>query len=102
MNEQATYYVVDTTVKPQQVKQFPTYKGLVIYLEHMCKRAYGQSRIERTRLLEETGHGTDDFNATLFVRSMQEQFNIGVVRDGRLTQCDVTVMVAYQKPEYGD
>ena len=102
MNEQATYYVVDTTVASKQVKQFPTYRALVNYLETMCKRAYKQSRTERTRLLEETGHGTDDRNATLFVRSMQEQFNIGVVRDGRLTQCDVTVMVAYQKPEYGD
>ena len=102
MNQNTTFYVVDTTLKPKQVKQFPSYTNLVNYLDQVAKRAYGQSRKERTQLLEELGNGADDYNATLFVRSMQEQFEIGVVREGRLTQGDVTVLVAYQKPEYGD
>ena len=51
----------------------------------MCKRAYKQDKKQRTQLLEECGHGTDDYNSTLFVRSMQEAFEIGVVREGRRT-----------------
>lgn len=98
----ATFYVKDTTVRPVMVRHFPHYNELVEHLDKMCQNAFKQSRKQRIQLLEECGHGSDDRNSTLFVRSMQEQFEIGVIRDGRLTQCDVTVMVAYQKPEYGD
>ena len=97
-----TFYVKDKTVTPAQEKQFTAYPKLVQYLSEMCKRAYGQTKLERTQLLESLGYGTDDYNSTLFVRSMQEQYDIGVIRDGRRTQCDITVLVAYQKPEYGD
>jgi hypothetical protein len=97
-----TFYVKDKTVNPPQEKQFTAYPNLVQYLGEMCKRAYGQTKLERTQLLESLGHGTDDYNSTLFVRAMQEQYDIGVIREGRRTQCDVTVLVAYQKPEYGD
>ena len=98
----ATFYVKDTTTKPALVKQFNDYKNLIGHLDQMCQRAFRQTRKQRIQLLEECGHGADDYNSTLFVRSMQEQFEIGVVRDGRFTQCDVTVLVAYQQPEYGD
>ena len=96
------FYVKDKTSKPPQVRQFNSYPQLVQHLEEMCKRAYRQDKKQRTQLLEELGNGSDDYNSTLFVRSIQEAFEIGVVRDGRYTQCDVTTMVAYQKPEYGD
>ena len=98
----ATFYVRDTTVRPSMVRHFPHYSELVLHLDKMCQSAFHQTRKQRSQLLEECGHGSDDYNSTLFVRSMQEQFEVGVIRDGRLTQCDVTVMVAYQKPEYGD
>lgn len=96
------FYVKDKTLQPPQEKQFNAYPQLVQYLDQMCQRAYKQTKVQRTRLLEELGNGADDYNSTLFVRSMQEQFEIGVIRDGRRTQCDVTTMVAFQKPEYGD
>ena len=96
------FYVKDKTLTPPQERQFKSYPNLVNYLEEMCKRAYKQDKKQRTQLLEECGHGTDDYNSTLFVRSMQEAFEVGVIREGRRTQCDVTVLVAYQKPEYGD
>lgn len=96
------FYVKDTTLPSRVVSQFNTYPELVRYLNEMSKRAYGQNMHQRTLLLEEIGYGTDDRNATLFVRSMQEKFEIGVVRDGRCQPCDVTTIVAYQKPEYGD
>ena len=98
----ATFYVRDTTVRPIMVRHFPSYPELVTHLDQMCQRANKQNKKQRIQLLEECGYGADDYNSTLFVRSMQDQFEVGVIRDGRLTQCDVTVLVAYQKPEYGD
>lgn len=97
-----TFYVIDTTIKSSQEKKFRSYPELVNYLGVMSQRAYNQTKQERTILLEELGNGADDYNSTLFVRSMQEQFEVGVIRDGRRTQCDVTTIVAFQKPEYGD
>ena len=96
------FYIVDTTLKPKQLKKFQTYPGLVKYLEGMSQRAYGQTRKDREILLEGLGHGSDDGNATLFVRSMQEEFDIGVIRNERLVRCDITSIVAFQKPEYGN
>lgn len=96
------FYVIDTTLNPAQEKRFESYPQIVNYLSTTCQRAYKQTKQERTILLEEIGHGPDDHNSTVFVRSMQEQFEIGIVRDGRRTQCDITTIVAFQKPEYGD
>lgn len=101
-NMSATFYVKDTTLTPCRTVPFKSYPELVNYLDQLCQRAYGQTKKQRTQLLEEIGYGGDDYNSTQFVRSMQEKFEIGVVREGRTHQCDVTVMVAYQKPEYGD
>lgn len=101
-NMSTIFYVKDKTLNPPQEKQFASYPQLVQYLDGMCQRAYKQTKVQRTQLLEEIGHGADDYNSTLFVRSMQEQFEIGVIRAGRRTQCDVTTLVAFQKPEYGD
>jgi len=97
-----TFYVIDTTLKPAQEKRFESYPQIVNYLNTTCQRAYQQTRTERAILLTELGYGEDDQNSTLFVRSMQEKFEIGVIRDGRRTQCDITTIVAFQKPEYGD
>ncbi len=96
------FYIVDTTVKFNQEKKFQTYEGVVKYLEGMSQRAYGQDKAQRTILLEELGNGTDDRNSTLFVRSMAEKFEMGVIREGRKTRCDITTIVAFQKPEYGN
>jgi hypothetical protein len=96
------FYVIDKSLNPPEQREFNSYQNMVRYLDVMCQRTFKQTKTQRTQLLEECGHGTDDYNSTLFVRSMQDQFEIGVIRNGRRTQCDVTTMVAYQKPEYGD
>jgi hypothetical protein len=95
------YYVIDTTVRPQQVIKTNTYPELVTQLEGMSQRAYGQTRKQRMLILEEIGHGDDDRQAVNFVRSMSEKFNMGVVRDEGLMRCDVTSVALYQKEEYG-
>lgn len=95
------YYVIDTTLRPKQVIQLPTYPEIVKYLEGMSQRAYGQSRKQRMVILEELGNGYDDRESVNFVRSMAEAFNVGVVREGRLMRCDITATAVYQKEEYG-
>jgi len=97
-----TFYIIDTTLNPAQEKQFQNYPEVVNYLEGMSQRAYQMNRKQRTILLEEMGHGADDLNATLFVRSMQDQFNIGILREGRRMRCDLSELITFQKPEYGD
>ena len=97
-----TFYIDDTTLKPPQHKRFESYPEVVSYLESMSKRAYGQNKRQRTFLLEELGNGPDDHYSTLFVRSMQETFDLGIIRDNRRTRCDITTIIAFQKPEYGN
>lgn len=99
------YYVVDTTLNPPQEKRFDSYPEIVRYLEQVSARAFGQTRKDRMILLESLGHGYDDSNSVTFVRSMLEQFNIGVIRD-RLNpnerfRCDITSIALFQKEEYG-
>ncbi len=99
-------YVIDTTLTPPTERRFTTYPETVRYLEGMSKRAYGQTRKERMVLLEECGHGYDDTNSVTFVRSMADQFEMGVVRNdagvNRRMKCDITSAELFQKSEFGD
>jgi hypothetical protein len=99
------YYIVDTTLKPAQVKQFLTYPTLVKYLNGISQRAYGQTRKERMILLEELGNGYDDPDSVNFVRSIAESFEMGVIRKDaggqRRVKCDVTTIALFQKEEFG-
>jgi hypothetical protein len=96
------FYIKDTTLTPLQERIFNDYPAVVNYLSTMSQRAYGQDKKQRTLLLEELGNGEDDRNSTLFVRSMSEKFEVGIIRDGRRTKCDITSIIAFQKQEYGD
>lgn len=97
-----TYYIADTTIKPQRVMKFETYPELVGYLDGVSQRAFGQTRKQRMILLEEVGHGNDDSQSINFVRTMSESFNIGIIREGQLMRCDITSIALYQKEEYGN
>jgi len=97
-----TIYIRDTTLTPAQEKQFNNYPQAVKYMEGMSVRAYGQNRRQRMIMLEELGHGADDANAVTFVRTMAQAFEMGVVRDGAHLPCDISTIMLYQKPEYGD
>ena len=96
------YYVIDTTIPAPQGKQFKSFPEIVRYLEGMSKRAYNQTRRERMVILEELGHGADDRDSVVFVRTMAEAFDIGVIREGRRMRCDITSIPMYQKSEFGD
>jgi hypothetical protein len=96
------YYVVDTTVRPQEVIKTDSYPDLVKRLEAMSVRQYNQTRKQRMIILEEVGHGEDDRQGVNFVRSMAEKFNMGVARKEGLMRTDVTAIALYQKEEYGN
>ena len=96
------YYVVDTTVRPEQIAKFDTYPLLLKRLEEMSVRAYRQTRRERMLMLEEVGHGDDDRQGVNFVRSMAEKFNIGISRQEGHMRTDVTAVALYQKEEFGN
>ena len=99
------YYVVDTTVNPAREQRFNSYSEIVRHLEGMCQRAFGEPRKARMVLLESLGHGYDDPDAVNFVRSMAQQFNMGVIRDGvtagEQMRCDITSVKLFQSEEYG-
>jgi hypothetical protein len=96
------YYIVDTTLQTKDnIKQFPSYPDIVRYLEEVVKRKYNQTRSQRMILLEEVGHGSDDNQAVNFVRSMSEEFSMGIVRENRFVRCDIIGVALYQKEEYG-
>jgi hypothetical protein len=96
------YYVIDRTLKPLRAWHFNSYPEIVKHLEGMCERIYGQTRKERMLILEELGHGADDRDSVVFVRSMAEGFDIGVVRDGQRTRCDISTIPLYQREEFGN
>ncbi len=93
---------MDTTLNPSQEKRFSSYPTTIQYLEQMAKRAYGQTRKERMIVLSELGHGTDDRDSVVFVRSMAEAFDIGVIRDNRRVRCDISSIALYQQEEFGN
>jgi hypothetical protein len=97
-------YVIDTTLKPAREQRFGDYNQLVRYLEGMSQRAYGQNRKQRMIMLEEIGHGYDDSQSVSFVRSMQEAFDMGMVRpeqQDRHVRCDLPSAVLFKKDEFG-
>lgn len=96
-----TFYIIDTTLQPPQEKRFSTYPQVVQYLEGISSRA-GQSRRDRMILMEECGHGADDRDSVTFVRAMADQYNIGVVRDGRRMRCDITNIAMFSNENYGN
>jgi hypothetical protein len=95
------FYIVDTTVSPPRNLQFGSYPEAVNHLERMSERAYKQTRKQRMLMLEEIGHGYDDPNSVTFVRTMAEQFDMGVLREGRKTRCDISLIPLHQQDEFG-
>lgn len=102
----AIYYVIDKTLSPPREVRLQTYPQIVQYLEQMSVRAYKQNRKQRMIMLEEIGHGYDDRDAVTFVRSMAQDFEMGVIRNdagvNRRMKCDITSVALYQKEEFGN
>ena len=102
----AIFYVIDRTTTPAKEVRFGTYAEIVRYLEGMSQRAYGQTRRQRMIMLEEIGHGYDDRESVTFVRSMAQEFEMGVIRNDagvqRRMKCDISAVALYQKEEFGN
>lgn len=77
------YYIVDSTNKQggkNPVIIFENINSVVKYLEGMCHRQFGKTRIEYMNDVESIGHGADEATGRAFYDQMEQYFNIGVIR----------------------
>jgi hypothetical protein len=77
------YYVVDSTKKQgtkNPVIVFESINGVVKYLEGMCQRQFGKTRVEYMNEAESIGHSADESTGRAFYDQMEQYFNIGVIR----------------------
>ena len=91
-------YIKDPTIK--QVVYKNSLPETISYLEEMCQRGLNKSRKQLMNEAVELGHAYDDVGGYEFLRYMQEQVEIGMVKNGKNVKCDIT-MNLYDKPEYG-
>lgn len=94
-----TYYTQDPTTN--KYVQFNTLPELVTYLEGMVQRANKITRKQYMQNLIELGYGYDDPQGATFTRALAEDFNIGVIRDGKYVKTDVHTASTFYKPEFG-
>ena len=77
------YYVVDSTKKQggkNPVYLFENISGVVKYLEGMCERQFGKTRVQYMNEAESIGHSADEATGRAFYDQMEQYFNIGVIR----------------------
>lgn len=94
------YYVNDPTIG--RYAHFDSVQEVVSYLENMLQRAHNISRKDYMENLISLGYGYDDPAGAYFTRSMRENFDIGVIRDGRYVKTDIHNTENFNKPEFGD
>jgi hypothetical protein len=78
------YYVVDSTKKQggkNPVMVFESIGGVVKYLEGMCQRKFGMTRIQYMNEAESIGHSADEATGRAFYDQMEQYFNVGVIRN---------------------
>jgi len=94
-----TYYTQDPTIG--KYVHFNNVSELVTYLEGLVVRAHKLTRKQYMQNLVELGYGYDDPQGVTFTRSMGDEFNIGVIKNGRYVKTDIHNTVTYAKPEFG-
>ncbi len=73
----------------------------VIFLDGMCHRGLNKSRKQLMLEWADLGYGEDDRDGISFLRAMREHVNMGLVKNNRHVNCDIT-MTNFDKPEYGN
>jgi hypothetical protein len=82
------YYIVDTT-QSNEPRIFDSLPSLVFHLEGSVQRKFGLTRDAYMHNLISLGYGYDDREGATFTTAMSEEFNIGVVRSGKLLRTNV-------------
>lgn len=82
------YYVVDTTLSDDP-RVFDSLPSLVLHLEGSVQRKLRMTRDEYMHNLISLGYGYDDAEGATFTAAMAEEFNIGVVRSGKMLRTNV-------------
>ena len=80
--------MVDTTLSSEP-RVFDSLPLLVAHLEGAVYRKLRLTRDEYMHNLISLGYGYDDTEGSTFTTSMAEEFNIGVVRSGKLIRTNV-------------
>lgn len=94
------FYIFDKTINPVKYQLFDTVDQLVSYLEGLVVRAFGKTRDQFMFDMSSLGHGYDDPAGVTFTRLISEHVNIGMLKNGVPTKCDVH-MVQFDKEEFG-
>ena len=94
-----TYYIQDSTVG--RYMHFQEVKELVTYLESVVQRAHKLTRQQYMQNLIDLGYGYDDPQGATFTRSLGEEFNIGVIQDGKYLKTDIHSIHAFSDPAFG-
>lgn len=80
------YYILDSTDNNKTVT-FPTRDALINYLEIPLKRKFNKNKFQWKEHIESLGHTViDDYS---YYQTLAEQFEMGVIRDGKRIRCDV-------------
>jgi hypothetical protein len=96
----ANLYIQDSTIG--KYVTFDTVPQLVTYLNQLIPRAFKVSREEYVQNLLDLGYGYDDGEGVMVTRAMGEQFDIGVIRDGKYIKTDVHEIVRFKDDGYGN
>lgn len=95
-----TYYIQDSTLNGKYI-HFKTIPELISYLEGVVFRSHRLNRQQYMQNLIDLGYGYDDAQGATFTRSLAEEFNIGIIQDGKYLKTDVHSVQAFSKPEFG-
>ena len=95
-----TYYIQDTSTA--KYAHFNTVPELVTYLEGMIQRTHNVTRSKYMQNLVELGYGYDDPTGVTFTRAMADEFNLGVIRDGKYVKTDVHLVNRFAQKEFGN
>jgi hypothetical protein len=95
------FYVHDTTIG--KFVYFNSVKDLVFYLGNtLVPRAFKKTRAQYIQHLIDLGHGYDDIDGVTLTRAVAEQYNIGILRDGKHVRTDVHAISSFKDENYGD
>lgn len=95
------YYLQDSTVG-NHVFYFNTVKEVVSYFNVLIPRAFGVNRNQYVQHLIDLGHGYDDPDGVTLTQALAEQFNMGIVKNGKHERTNIHQASKFLKEEYGD
>lgn len=89
-------------VKNENPILFDNVAQVVNHLEGLVTRLFKKTRAEWMQHLIELGYGYDDSASKTFTHSMAQFVEIGIIKNGRFTRCDIHDLESFRGSEFGD